>query len=584
MAKKKYNPYEAVGNIASYKEQWEKGDSKSKTVAEENAREWYQELRNNGYGELANKLSNSNYQQAKEIADSYSTFGKSSFRPYLYGSKLATEFGMSKNEIDDLIGFNNRTNEITFGGKNIGVADTIYDGASYFDNDFLDGVVNDYIASNNLTPKSTANSNIRKLLGVQFDDHGKMSDLYKEAYDIAKNTNPFETETGKSIMAKYDLDALKGRDNEAARGAGDNGGNVDSFAAANALRQQTAITAQGQQVVLADQAQRVNNILAALSGMSGNNQADYAGMQTSIGLQADIENTKHQKDIDIAGVTGYVPADMERANNPYFNSDGTLKNVDTDYQAIINKANEELKTATDPQRINDLEATIRYANDARHYKVNNYEKYKKYTDTLMATSAVPTAQRENADAENALAQEKLANDYLLELAGLDQKNKEAQIKAKSGGTNGGMTGSQATTALKNGEVNEATIGAYNAAYGTNYTVDNPPAIAYSNLDEDQKPDVGTSKGEDLTWDAWYDEFENEKVKGFLTSYIKPYYDSSTLPDAGKLKDLILEKTEDYDIGVEDARKIMSVFGLDSTWLEGYRDRWGWNSKKGMTEK
>ena len=39
-----------------------------------------------------------------------------------------------------------------------------------------------------------------------------------------------------------------------------------------------------------------------------------------------------------------------------------------------------------------------------------------------------------------------------------------------------MTGSQASTALKNGEINDTILKAYNDANGTSYTMDNPPPV------------------------------------------------------------------------------------------------------------
>ena len=48
-------------------------------------------------------------------------------------------------------------------------------------------------------------------------------------------------------MGKYDLSAMQGRDNAAASAAASNGGNIDSYAAANAMRQQAALTREGMQ-------------------------------------------------------------------------------------------------------------------------------------------------------------------------------------------------------------------------------------------------------------------------------------------------------------------------------------------------
>ncbi len=534
------NKYDLYGDIqdqyqlkVNYDDAKKKGDAKGMEDAAKAATAVRQRMTDNGYGNLAKQFEGYNTAQMGNYLKYYPTQGKSSFRDYLKGSKLVTEYGYTPEQIDKAIGWNNATKEITFNGMNVGKADTIVDGTSYFENGFLDGVIDNIITHESLTPKvsSTSSENIQKLLGIQFNDRNENDAKRDELWSEAK-ANPFETDVGKAIMADYNLKAMQGRDNEAASGAASNGGNIDSFAAANALRQQASLTAKGQQQAIAAQSARINDLRGVLGDIVGTQQIENQGTLETIDAQAnleqrDFENKETEKlndhgiNVDIANITGYVPEDWSM----YFNDDGTVA----------------------PQS---------------------------------------TLARDEVEAANALADKQLGYNQVLGLAGLESEENIAKFKATSSdssdsgsGSESGMTGSQATTALKNGEVNETAIKAYNDAYGSNYTVDNPPAIAYSNLDDGQKPDSDGS-----AWDAWYDEFENEKVKGFLTSYIKPYYDSSTLPDAGKLKDLILEKTADYDIGVEDARKIMSVFGLDSTWLEDYRDRWGFNSKKGMIKK
>ena len=68
----------------------------------------------------------------------------------------------------------------------------------------------------------------------------------KNALGIAKNTNPFETETGKSIMESYGIKGNNAAANGVATVASGNGGNIDSFAAANAKNQQLAYKNAGQ--------------------------------------------------------------------------------------------------------------------------------------------------------------------------------------------------------------------------------------------------------------------------------------------------------------------------------------------------
>ena len=492
MANNTYNVYDDAKLIYAYKQQYDKGkqsgDKNMMANAANSAEYLRKRMTDNGYGDIANQLKGYNTAQTKDFLDYYPTQGKSSFRDYLKGSKLVTELGYTPEEIDNKIGFNNATKEITFDGMNIGKADTIVNGVSYFNNDFLDGVVDSIASRSGKTPttkfmmdKSNQNAteNSQALFDKQMATNKDINKKFNELYGYSMDTNPFETEVGKSIMQKYDLEALRGRDNEVASGAGSNSGNIDSFSAANALRQQTAITAQGQQMVIADQAQRVNNVLATLSGMTDSNVKQDASMQNTIALQQnqagrlfeEQETEKmndHAINADIATITGYNPQEWENRNNPYLNDDGTLA-IDPnsiDFAQKITDIDNALKTETDPSVRASLEADRRYLVDARNAKLK-LPQYSKYANQIFSNAPSSTLARDQMDINERLGYSQI--DAEMEMNALDN-----YTKARAGGGGGSsttMTKTQVNNALKNGTFTDEVTANYNAHYGTNYTTE-----------------------------------------------------------------------------------------------------------------
>lgn len=542
-----YNPYSDVNEIYKLKGQWQTANNannkQAKNEAARKAQSYYNNLRKSGYSDIADELTASNYEQAKSINDKWAKMSKTPTRDYLYS--LGTAYGMSSSDIDKLIGWDNQTGEVSFGGKKIGKPDAEVDGVSYWsDTSKLDDAFQDYTKRTNLNLSDTAlssknnteiNEKINQLWGLQASDHSKLSNMWKNEYEDLKNTNPFTTEEAKSILAKYDLAGLQGRDNAVASNAGTNGGNIDSFAAANALRQQSALVNQGQQVVLDAYQQKLDNAKSILEGLGVYQQNNYSSMQNTINSQQteaqrlfDNSETAKNNDVsrksEIASITGYSPIEWTTSTNPYMNADGTIKSQykDVDFSEIMAKAKETGNT-------NAYNAAAM----ARYYKImNNYGLYGQYDD---GNYNVPTAQRtaeydltekqinsaENiAKADNAAtlaaanieaaSDEQVANikalsdlnvaninansdwdvanikaNSDLNVANINANSDQnvANIKANSDldvanikAQKPTLTASQATTAIKNGETSQNVIDAYNYYYGTNYTTTNPPKI------------------------------------------------------------------------------------------------------------
>ena len=373
-----YNPYNDINQIYKLKGQWndanKNNDSDKKNDIAKKAQEYYAKLRSNNYGGVADELAGSNYDQSKIINNYYAKTGRTETRPYLYS--VGNKFGLSQNDVDKLIKYDNDTGEISFGGKSVGKPDAVVNGTSYWsDTSVLDNAVNDYIArSGKSQPKSMSVA----------QENDSLFKKYNQEYEDLKNTNPFTTEEAKSILAKYDLAGLQGRDNAAANGASSNGGNIDSFSAANALRQQSVLINQGQQAVLSAYQQKLDHARNLLSDMGVNIDRVYNQDETT-------KNNELSRDIAVSELTGKVHPNLRYNDNPYFNKDGDLINENIDYQSIIDTASEKLKNAVNASEKANLEATIKYANQARNYKIANDPTLSKYADSMTLVAPDETA-------------------------------------------------------------------------------------------------------------------------------------------------------------------------------------------------
>lgn len=569
----KFNPYSAVNDIHTLKGQWDEadkaGDTKKKQEISNSALAAYDMLRSNGYSDVADRLSQSSYEESKAIVDNYSKYFKDNDNSTNYTEQQL------QNMTDNLI--------------------------------------------------YRENENLFKRYGQEYDDF--------------KSTNPFETAEGKFILAKYDLAGLQGRDNAAANGGASNGGNIDSYAANQALRQQAALTAMGQEMALNVYQRKLDHARGLLSDMGVNIDRVFNQNETS------KNNDVARKQI-IAEVTGYSPREWVAQNNPFLNSDGTLKNENLDYTTLI--ANFE--------KNGDKEAA-QYAKVARGIKIlGDYSKYGKYDDgNYSVMGGTPTEARRQFDETNKLANKQLDNEkelseaeLLLKKYGYDvekkisddnnatarygydsqrQSNnyanainkygidKEAELalalKDKENKLSG-ITASQIISDLKNTlNPSQALIDAYNALglEDKQYTTKNPPAFTGANIDKEDDfgvsidetgelvigdTDTGgsntqLSEDEEAKWTTFRDSFDKNGVKRFLDDYVK----KNIYAKVGIKEDDVLEtnlinaikdSTDDYNIDVDDATRILNNFGYDTSWLNEYTNRTWFDMWKGMKKK
>lgn len=126
---------------------------------------------------------------------------------------------------------------------------------------------------------------------------------YTDLVESYKNQNPLETDWGKAIMSQYGLDGDVAAKNEWADAASSNGGNIDSFAEANARRQRLSYLNSGVNAVNEASTQRFSNMIGALEKMGVNTQ-QLLGISTS-NAQSAMDAAKNRYSDDTTATVAY---------------------------------------------------------------------------------------------------------------------------------------------------------------------------------------------------------------------------------------------------------------------------------------
>ena len=639
-----YNRDNAINDIIDYKKQWADadaaGDEIGKQYAANSAGSVYSAMMANGDTKIADELKASNYTQAQSASDKWHQLDKSATRPYFYS--LGQKYGMTQEQVDALIGWDEKTGEVSFGGQTLGRPDYLSNGTSYWsDTSVLDKAFNDYISRSGTTRSTEQligqnndeiNQKVNQLWGLQTNDHNDLNNKYKEEYDYITQTNPFTTDTAKAILAKYDLSGLQARDNAVAGGGASNGGNIDSYAAANALRQQSALINQGQMAVLDAHQQRIDNARSILESLGVSQQNSYKGMQDTIGVQQEeaqrlFENQENARQFDATNDTERYRIDKNLEGIKDTNAstlEGTKYTADKESDTRIHESDNTLagtKYTADKEsetRIHESDNTLagtKYTadkeSDTRIHESNNTLAGTKYTadkesDTRIheSNNTLAGIKDTNASEERIQKGHDEADKYGYDKEVIIQKghddadkygyDKEVIIQkghddADKYITDKTVEGSIITTKDTNA-TNER------IAKGDNdtdkYVVDKSSDLGIDLSDDGNGNNDGESKNggnADEGWNTFVGYFSDEKVKKFLNEQLKPYYDSGRELNEEVLEKLIVgsdvldSNSTDYDIDVEDAKAICNALGLDDSWVNKYTNRgwWLFNKDKGM---
>lgn len=276
---KKYNPYDDVKTISELKGKYhtakELGQDPSPYAQE--AVHYYNNLRDNAYGDVADELAGVDYTGSLDI---------------LKGFNPTQEYG---DWYDNMVG------------------QKIDEASKPVRSETVDQILSAYQQNNNVLngPISTdANGNVVSGLNIDHYNTGKGQ------LDYINNLDLTQQPWYENLMAQYQLGGQSAAKGALASGAAGNSGNIDSYAAANANRQQLAFTTAGTQAaldVLANQLAAYQNMYNSMGthlgtmGAQNNDalnigtqyyQVDSAERQNALNQAAALEAQKYQNQID----------------------------------------------------------------------------------------------------------------------------------------------------------------------------------------------------------------------------------------------------------------------------------------------
>ena len=286
-----YDVYSIVQNKGSYNDSRYVNGSSDYDKYRVAAEEYYNKLKSSGYSDVADELSNSSYEKALEILARYQP------------DSTSASTNISSNNVGDVAAnyLSQIENYISPSTNTQNVLSSSAQKAEQLLNSYLSGVDSTNQQSQNYQ------DNIYKYINDQSGRYGSLNN-----YNL--NTNPYDTETAKSILATYGVKGANASDNAIADSSGDNGGNIDSYAAANAKRQQLAFTTAGNEAVLSDFDSRVTRSLQILQSLG----VDVGDALDKVGSNIDSQITQNANTLSGANtamstaVNGAVTSDANK--------------------------------------------------------------------------------------------------------------------------------------------------------------------------------------------------------------------------------------------------------------------------------
>lgn len=350
MAKsKRYNPYEDAKNILRNKGNYHTAKQMGTDYEQyrQAAAPYYQNLIRNGYEDLAQKFADSDYIKAQELFNGL----KPDTTVDDYFSSVAA------NALD------NASNP-----QRSQTANDLWD-AYNNNNNLLNGEL-----------KYDANGNVVGGLNLDYYNTGKNQLSYLNNFDIT--AQPYY----QGIMDAYQLKGNNAARGEQASGAANNAGNIDSYAQANANRQQLAFTTAGIESALAaanqNQAnwQNVYNSMAnRLTGMENSNANTLNAFQNIYAT----DSAERQNTLNTAA--SLAQQEMQGKINKYL--------ADVGYDQAIYTADKELEGSKYASDANTRAAQI--AADADRYAASQNYAGKVYASDVEKAIAEMNARGKN---------------------------------------------------------------------------------------------------------------------------------------------------------------------------------------------
>lgn len=336
--KKKYNPYDDVKAIVHQKSLYDqaKAEGKDPSQHQQDAVQYYNNLRNNNYGDAADKLVTYGYKDANDYLNN-------NFQP--------------TREYDEW--YDNITGDLVQQQAN-----------NEIQSETVRNLMDTYNNNNNILNGSSivrdADGNVVSGLRLDHYNKGNAQMDYINNYDIT--SQPWYN----SLMQGYQLQGQDAANGALASGASSNSGNIDSYAAANANRQQLAFTNAGNEAARAMALQNMQawqNVYDSVSndlnlaGQQYNDQlskihdfyaTDSDERQNALNKSADLEKQKLQNQIDELMYNLQAETDRYTSDNTLTGTlDSNAKNLE----------------GTKITSANDLAAAIREA-EAKEYAAN----------------------------------------------------------------------------------------------------------------------------------------------------------------------------------------------------------------------
>lgn len=406
MATSKYNPYNAVKSISDLKGKWhtarDMGQDYSPYATE--ATQYYDELRANGYGDVADELTANDYIGSLDILARYKpdtdfeidtvyndlmdSMGGNTFVQEANTAKPDTDFDIGS-FYDDLLG---KTSGDFSSHKSSTTADDIL--AQLYNDDWQKQYADMMgTASDIATGKIQAGTSdaVQQILDsftktndflngeIKYDANGKViggmnADHYntgKDQLDYINNFDYTKQSYFDPIMQSYQLKGGEAAKNALAETSG--GGNLDSYAAANANRQQLSFTTAGHEAARAAAQQNQDNWQALYNAMSGDlsdiGAINAQNLQTGAGMYA-TDSAERQNALNNA--VGMADSEAARRMNAYLgklSDDTTRYGIDADVAMnrennAANLANEEAARKLEQYIAELTDNTNRYNIDA----------------------------------------------------------------------------------------------------------------------------------------------------------------------------------------------------------------------------
>lgn len=262
MAEKKYNPYKDVASVVNMKSRYNQGkatgDPNYRSYNEQ-AQEYYNNLIKNGMADVADELKSVDYDQAVDILKRYSPDTDTSDYEQYYSDLVGTAINNAQSP-----------------QMSTAVSDIM---ESYKNNDKL--------LNGDITYDS--NGNVTGGLNVDHYNTGKNQLDYINNFDVTKQSY-YEP-----IMNEYKLKGYDAAQGEYADVGSTNGGNIDSYAAANANRQQLAFTNAGMNAALAQANQNQGNWQTLYDSMTGHLNNMWANNSYDLNTAANMYATDSEE-------------------------------------------------------------------------------------------------------------------------------------------------------------------------------------------------------------------------------------------------------------------------------------------------